>query len=81
MLILFGDKMAEGILKFNLDIPEERELFKVSVHASDLFLMICAIEQKLRNEVKYKDNKQAEEVRDMIYEELSHCNLHLDMLS
>jgi len=71
--------MAEGILKFEL--PEEKEDFEVAVHATSIFLLLCDIEQVLRSEVKYKDNKQAEDVREMIYDKMVEHNLSLDMMS
>jgi len=70
--------MAQGILKFEL--PEEDDLFNLTIHSKHLYLLIHDIDYKLRNEVKYKDNKQAEEVREMIHDALREHHLTLDML-
>ena len=70
----------KAVLEFNLEDPDEEARFHVFTHAIDLYNALWTIDQRLRNEVKYKDNNEAEAVREEIRNVLSEHNLHLEML-
>ncbi len=70
----------KATIEFNLDIPEEAERFQIFTHAIDLYMALWEIDGRLRNEVKYQNNKEAEQVREEIDICLKEHNLHLQML-
>jgi len=76
----------QAVLKFNL--PEEKEEFILSSKATDLYLAIWDLDNKLRNIVKYECDSLSLEVvetyvnvRNLIRDSLEARGCNLDMLS
>lgn len=44
--------MVEGVLKFDLSDPHEREEFEVAVHGKDLWLTLRELDEWLRQEIR-----------------------------
>lgn len=64
--------MAEGVMRFKL--PEENGEFRICMRAVDFYSMIIEIRKIIRDYEKYETPKTAEEVLDVIKEEVYSIN-------
>jgi hypothetical protein len=70
----------KGILEFDLNEPDDIIAHKRCVKALDLTLALWDIDQYLRSESKYKDNKMAQEIREKMSEIMGEYGLTFDNL-
>jgi len=67
---------SKGVLQF--DLPEDRCAHKIAVHAMDWALSVDNLEKWLRNQVKYRNREELQEVRDMLYDILDSRGISID---
>jgi hypothetical protein len=73
--------MPKAILKF--DLPEEQAEFTAATQAGDVRLVLWALDEYLRQQIKYCDHPPAidavyQAMRDKLHEELTAKNIMLD---
>ena len=80
-----GIKMGQkAILTF--DLPEDKYEHLIAVHAMDWALVAHALDQYLRNRLKYEEglheaaDKALEETRDQLYRIMDDYGVSLDMI-
>lgn len=71
----------KAILTFNLEDSHDKELFNLHNHAKDLYSILRNIDEKLRDEAKYKNNKLALQIREDICSIMNEYHFSLDILS
>lgn len=66
----------KGTLTFDLMDPDDRDEFELASAARDLLVFIQNLENRIRDDWKYQDNKHHGEYwRDVFCEELSGMNI------
>jgi len=67
----------KGILEFDLDNPDDLESYNLCNNAANMYSCLFEFDQKLRSMCKHTDNKEACEIRDLLYEYLNQYNISL----
>ena len=75
----------DGILKFNLEDPHERNAFKRACSATDVYIALHSISRSLRNYRKYTELTEDQmsllvEIEEDFYKNLSENDVDLDDL-
>ena len=72
--------MAKATLEFDLNDPDDSILHLRYIKSTDILLALHEFDQHLRSESKYRDNEEAEKLREKFWEILGDNNISIDEL-
>jgi hypothetical protein len=67
----------KGILEFDLDNPDDLQIYNLCNNAANMHSCLFDFDQKLRSMCKHTDNEEACKIRDLLYEYLNQYNISL----
>lgn len=68
-------------VSFEFNLPEETHEFKTCSKAVNFVSALCEIDQWLRQEIKYNDREDLQEIRDKVWEICSDNGVYTEDLS
>lgn len=72
--------MAKATLEFDLSNQDDANLHMRCVKSTDIVFALHEFDQHLRSESKYRDNEEAEKLREKFWEILGDNNISIDEL-